>query len=543
MSNYLYKQLSKPIPQTEPLDVDQVKNNAGGYSYKTNLWAQLDRFLLIGTEGGTFYVDERKLTFDNIKIVDKCLESDGLKVLNRILDFSINGRAYKQDPILYTLARAFCYDNTKKEAELIFNKIVRTGYHLFLFISFLKSMRGMGKVVRRAVSSWYLDKNEDDLSYQLLKYQTRNGWSHKDVLRQCHAPDNRASIRWALGLPLESRSVTRYLDLDSKEKQVTNYDRVENLPSRLEKYKVLHSTDNKKEVISLIESERFTHEMVPNNWKNDSDIWFALMRNMPVHATLRNLGKLSTVGLLKPFDDSLKFLENKLESKSLSKSKIHPMAILVAGYIYRQGHGMRGKLTWKSNNQVRDILESAFYRAFPNVEPTGKNLMLGVDVSGSMTYHSILSGGLTAADLAAAMALITVRTEPNVFVVGFSTKIVDLSIGKHDSLSDVLFKMVSLDGGGGTDCAAPIEYALVNKIGNIDAFISYTDNETWAGGKHPADVLKTYRKNYNKKVNNIVVAMTANDVSIASPKDPRSLDIAGFDSAVPSLISEFVRDF
>jgi 60 kDa SS-A/Ro ribonucleoprotein len=38
-----------------------------------------------------------------------------------------------------------------------------------------------------------------------------------------------------------------------------------------------------------------------------------------------------------------------------------------------------------------------------------------------------------------------------------------------------------------------------------------------------------------------VVAMTATDFSIADPKDPHSLDVVGFDSALPGLIAEFTK--
>ena len=35
--------------------------------------------------------------------------------------------------------------------------------------------------------------------------------------------------------------------------------------------------------------------------------------------------------------------------------------------------------------------------------------------------------------------------------------------------------------------------------------------------------------------------MTVTDFTIADPNDPGTLDIAGFDSAVPNLISDFSR--
>jgi 60 kDa SS-A/Ro ribonucleoprotein len=39
----------------------------------------------------------------------------------------------------------------------------------------------------------------------------------------------------------------------------------------------------------------------------------------------------------------------------------------------------------------------------------------------------------------------------------------------------------------------------------------------------------------------VVVGMTATEFSIADPSDPGMLDVAGFDAAVPSLVSQFAR--
>lgn len=39
----------------------------------------------------------------------------------------------------------------------------------------------------------------------------------------------------------------------------------------------------------------------------------------------------------------------------------------------------------------------------------------------------------------------------------------------------------------------------------------------------------------------IVVGMTATKFTIANPDDPGMLDIAGFDTAAPGIMSEFAR--
>jgi 60 kDa SS-A/Ro ribonucleoprotein len=71
--------------------------------------------------------------------------------------------------------------------------------------------------------------------------------------------------------------------------------------------------------------------------------------------------------------------------------------------------------------------------------------------------------------------------------------------------------------------------------------VIYTDNETWVGHTHPHQALRAYREKSGIPARLIVVGMTATECSIADPSDPGMLDVAGFDSAVPSLITDFSR--
>ena len=51
---------TKTTPQSEPIPgTNQVPNSAGGYAWQLDDWARLDRFLVLGCEGGTYYVAER----------------------------------------------------------------------------------------------------------------------------------------------------------------------------------------------------------------------------------------------------------------------------------------------------------------------------------------------------------------------------------------------------------------------------------------------------------------------------------------------------
>jgi 60 kDa SS-A/Ro ribonucleoprotein len=73
----------------------------------------------------------------------------------------------------------------------------------------------------------------------------------------------------------------------------------------------------------------------------------------------------------------------------------------------------------------------------------------------------------------------------------------------------------------------------------VDTFVVYTDNETWAGNIHPAQALRAYRERMGIAAKLVVVAMVSNGFTIADPDDAGMLDVVGFDTATPQVISDF----
>jgi 60 kDa SS-A/Ro ribonucleoprotein len=90
-----------------------------------------------------------------------------------------------------------------------------------------------------------------------------------------------------------------------------------------------------------------------------------------------------------------------------------------------------------------------------------------------------------------------------------------------------------------TDCALPIVRALENRE-PVDAFVIYTDSETYMGKIHPQAALEEYRRRMGIDAKLIVVGMTSNCLTIADPKDLNTLNLAGFDTATPRLINDFI---
>jgi 60 kDa SS-A/Ro ribonucleoprotein len=138
------------------------------------------------------------------------------------------------------------------------------------------------------------------------------------------------------------------------------------------------------------------------------------------------------------------------------------------------------------------------------------------------------------------MALVTAATEQHYAMVAFSHEMVPLNISPRQRLDDVI-KVTDNLPFGRTDCALPMLWALENKV-SADAFIVYTDSETWFGQTHPVQALAQYREKMGIPAKLVVVGMVSNGFTIADPNDAGMLDVVGFDTATPQIISDFVTN-
>jgi len=518
---------ARQTPQSEPIPgKDMIQNNAGGFAFGIDKWTQLNRFLILGTEGGSYYVNEREMTRANAKSVIECIKEDGMQVVTEVVTISEAGRAPKNDPALFVLAMCAGLGdkNTRRLAFGVLPRVARIGTHLFHFAEYMEAFRGWGPMARKGMGAWYTDKELDQLAYQMTKYQSRDGWSHRDILRLAHIkPTNDAMnslFKWATGTDVS-------MDV---------------LPEIVQGFEMAKRAETEGAIIDLIHDYGLTREMIPSQFLNKPTVQLAMLqKGMPMTALIRNLGNLSKSGLLGDGKwDVTKAVVNQITNEeALHKARVHPIQILMALKIYAQGQGMRGRGTWDVSQDIVSALDKAFYLSFKNVEPTGKRHLLGLDVSGSMGggYYNLSMGGLRPCEISAAMSMVRYRIEDKVLVRGFAHKFVDLGIGKTDRLDTVVDKVVKRNFGG-TDCALPMIYAQKNNI-EIDVFEVYTDSETWFGDIHPVQALDKYRQKTGIPAKLVVVAATATEFSIADPDDAGMLDVAGFDASVPNIIHQF----
>ena len=336
-------------PQSQPIPGSaQVRNSAGGYSWEVDDWTRFDRFLILGAEGGTYYIGERDLVKQNHDALVRCIKVDGVRAVSRIVEISNAGRAPKNDPAIFAMALVATHGNVEAKT-LAFQDlgvVCRIGTHLFHFAEYVNALRGWGRGLRNAVGRWYVSREADDLAHQAVKYQQRDGWSHGDLLRLAHpkAPSiqHDAVFRWMLSGAdsLGEREVKRKV---RGEDRVAKYAAVGELPKFIEAFERVKRATNVVEVVKLIDEFDLPREAVPTQWLNEAKVWETLLARMPMTAMIRNLGKMTSIGLVQPFSEAAKLVVRKLgDETALKRARIHPLAVLIAQKVYAQGKGDKG---------------------------------------------------------------------------------------------------------------------------------------------------------------------------------------------------------
>lgn len=514
---------TKAIPGRE---AEMAPNNNGGVSFVIDDWAYFDRFLIIGPQNGNNAKSAVDVTDETIKRVISLIAQDGKRVIETAKTISLAGRAPKNDSaiVAIALAASFGSQEVQVDAYTAMREVCRTGTHMFLFVQVLNQFGKWNAAAKRGVAQWYLSKKDDRLAVQLLKYQQRNGWSHRDVLRLTHIKPQ-----------TDAQNAMFRRTIKSEDKSLDGM-----LPALYAVVDELNATGtDAKRIVSLIEqNQHVSWEMIPTQFLNDKAVLAALLPNMGMTALIRQLGRFTTNGLTMPLSDTFKIMKDKiLDEDALKKGRIHPITILTAVRSYERGMGRSGT-SWRPEAQIVSALNQSFYKTFDFIEDTGAGVMLGLDCSGSMFSMSVGESGLVAADVAAAMAMSVIHSHENYFVGGFGNSFRKLNITKGMDLKKVLKTIADFDWQS-TNISSVAEYARTNRI-PVDVFGIFTDNDVNTGIQ-PTQALKRYRNEMGKKSAQIVCATSMSNFTVADKTDPYQIDIPGFDSSVPAIFAEFER--
>lgn len=539
MSTALKNVQTRTTAQTEQARPEQIKNSAGGFVFQVSDKSRLERFLIIGTDGGTYYASEKTITDDNVKFLRGLIKTDEALVLSTLVDVSVNGRAYKNSPAIFALALLFVEGKDKAAAKAALPKVARTSTHLFEFAQYIENLGGWGRAKRSAVANWYQSQEVDALAYQLVKYRQRDGWTHRDLLRLSHPVGVDSNVvNFALGKTHEVG------------------------PRIISGFEIVQQATDVQQVLNALSSFKdLPWETIPTQFLTDERVWKALFYNgqLKGQALVRNITRLAKNGAFADLDFAADYAAKLTDPEMIAKTRLHPINFLNAlvtyneGQIQRQGgwYGGARQKTWNVSGPIADALNEGFHLAFKSVVPSNKRTFLGVDVSGSMSSLA-MGTDLSCAQIAGAMAMTIARTEPKYTIMGFTSGgnnvktynnygnnvgMTDLGITAKSNLNTAM-KNVQKSNFGRTDCSLPMEYAIENDL-KIDSFIVITDNETYAGKRHPFQALKAYRQKTGIDAKLAVLGVAGSPFTIADPSDAGMMDFVGFDSNAPRVLADF----
>jgi 60 kDa SS-A/Ro ribonucleoprotein len=539
-------------PQTKPIPgTTQVRNAAGGYVFTKDLWNQVEDFLILGTTGGTYYTDATTLTEANVDILFEAIAADGPRVVALVTEIAIAqpARAPKPRPYLFALAACGAKGDpaTRQAVKAAFSQVVRTTDHLAAFFGYWKNLAGkpspggtapvIGRAMRTAFESWFNRDDVHDVALPALKARQRTtpageAMALRDVIRIAHVSGrtdaHRRLIGWLAG-------------------QVSDADARMALPD-VDDFLTAQAVTVPAEAIAVIRERRVPWEFLPSAVMKDAAVWAELAGTVGMTALIRNLARMTRLGTLTSHSDATSRVVARLTSQqALAKARIHPMDVYLALKAYESGLSQpdvrKAAQTWEPVAAISDALEVAYELSFAAAEPTGRKYIVAVDSSGSMSsrWAEVVTAGSrlgTAYEVANTLAVMLARLEGhNVHVIDVDTRVRRSRVTPRTNLRELAGWKAS---GGGTDLSLPFSWAAQQRV-TVDGFVVLTDNETWAGDRHPVQALDAYRRSFNPAARVIVVGMTATGYSIGDPGDPGVLNVAGLDSAMPKLIAGFLR--
>ena len=110
-----------------------------------------------------------------------------------------------------------------------------------------------------------------------MKYQARDGWTNRDLLRLAHpkaaTPEHDAIYKWVVRGEAPANALVQAFERARRAADV-------------------------HEIARLVREHDLPRECVPTEWLSDARVWAALLERMPMTAMIRNLATMTRVGLV-----------------------------------------------------------------------------------------------------------------------------------------------------------------------------------------------------------------------------------------------------
>jgi 60 kDa SS-A/Ro ribonucleoprotein len=513
-----------------------AQNEAGGRAYQLQPKHALAQLAATGTFGNAFYSNAETQLEEVLSLIDQI---DDNEFLAKLAVYA-REKAFMKD-----MSAALLVALSLRDTQLmhqVFDRVVDNGRVLRTMFQMIRSGRfadkngktriGLSSSVQRAFRRWL---NEASTA-QLMSASIGNDPSLRDILRMARpTPKNnqrRAFFGWLTDKEVAKWAPATETDLPADVQALIAFRKSE-------------TEDDQALIAGGIGRVRW--DLMADVAKGPK-VWTALARKMGPQAMRMNLNTLLRHGV---FDQAgmVDYVAGRIKDEgAIRRSRQFPYQFFAA-YL---------NASYELPNKIKAALHSAAEIACGNVPQLTGPIVIGLDTSGSMTCPVTGKHGrgstskMRCVDVAALFAAAILRRNPDSVVIPFDTQAYRAEIDPSDSILNIA-KQLSEYGGGGTNCALPLEAA--NNCFADRAFagaVLVSDNESWVGtGRYGSTgvmtawdrFVKTQRKLTGRESNPKLVCIDVQPYqTVQAVERTDIMNIGGFSDSVFNVISGFLSD-
>jgi 60 kDa SS-A/Ro ribonucleoprotein len=421
-----------------------TRNAAGGLAYTRSPEAALALYAATGCLNGTFYADAEEQ-------LDTALELCARVDPKFIAKTAVYARrtAFMKDMPALLLASVSLRDREAFAAA--FPQVIDNGRMLRNVVQILRSGRvgrkSLGSLPKRLVREWL----ERASTEQIVQAAIGNAPSLADVIKMVHPKpadaEREALYAWVIGKAYD----------ESK------------LPETLRAYEVF-KRDPQLELPNL-PFQYYT--ALPLTIKH----WRALARRASWQTLRQNLNTFARHDVFKDQAVVYDVVKTLTNAESIRRARAFPYQLMTAY------NATAGQSEQDVPGAIREALQDAMEIATANVPKIEGDVVVAVDVSGSMSspitgYRQGATSKVRCVDVAALIAACVLRANPQARVLPFDTEVRKVRPNPRDSVMTQARELAKLCGGG-TKVSAPLQQLNAEKA-KVDLLVLVSDNESWA---------------------------------------------------------------
>ena len=302
--------------------------------------------------------------------------------------------------------------------------ICKHSYDLFTFVDLYEKIHkkkynstGWHSSMKTMISKWYNNKTIYELISEITNNNVYNNWSHKDIIKLAHVKikDN------------DKNKLIKYIVQDFK-----SIDK--NLFTYLYAYQHLKYIKTENEVIQYILDYNFTRDQIPSYWLNNHSIWRTLLNNMSTITLLKNLNKMTLIGLFYNNPDIINIVLHKLNESN----DINPFQYLITLKLYKL---LNKQMIPTILNTLDNLLQKSIINNNYNLYQ--KKILIGVDISYNM-LNTTVNGikYLSCIELSCLLSIIFTYINKNTNIIKITDTFSDVNLDIINSFNVNLQKLI-----------------------------------------------------------------------------------------------------